>query len=176
MKKILVLYKSKYGSTKKYVDMLKEEVSCNVSEISSYSFSEEDQYDLIILAGGIYASGISVMKYVRKNQHYFINKDVILLAVGASPYDEKAMNDLKAFNMKNISFHIPMFYGRGAYDESVMNFKDRTLCRLLKKSLSKKDPATFEPWMKALFEADGKSNDWTDKKYLEPLLEYIKRS
>ena len=67
-----------------------------------------------------------------------------------------------------------MFYGRGTYDESRMDFKDRTLCRMLKKSLSKKDPSTFEPWMKALFEVDGKAGDWIDEKYLDPLVEYIK--
>ena len=30
----------------------------------------------------------------------------------------------------------------------------------------------YEPWMKALMDAMGEC-DWTDKKYLKPLLEYI---
>lgn len=69
--------------------------------------------------------------------------------------------------------NIPLFYGRGAWNESKMKFIDRTLCRILQKSVAKKDPSTYEPWMKALMCAKGQNCDWTDKKYLVPLLEYL---
>ena len=36
-----------------------------------------------------------------------------------------------------------------------MDFKDRTLCKLLQKSVAKQDPSTYEPWMKALMEGHG---------------------
>ena len=68
---------------------------------------------------------------------------------------------------------IPLFYGRGAWDEGGMTFKDRTLCRLLQKSVAKKDPSTYEPWMQALMCAAGQTCDWTDKAYLTPLLEFL---
>lgn len=54
-----------------------------------------------------------------------------------------------------------------------MKFIDRTLCKMLQKSVAKKDPSTYEPWMKALMCAVGQDCDWTDKKYLIPLLDYI---
>ena len=69
--------------------------------------------------------------------------------------------------------NIPTFYGRGAWDEENMTFKDRTLCKMLQKAIAKKDPNTYEPWMKALMSAVGEKCDWTDKEYLKPLLEYI---
>ena len=59
--------------------------------------------------------------------------------------------------------------GRGAWDESAMSFKDRTLCRMLQKAVAKKDPASCEPWETALLEASGRSCSWIDKKYLEPV-------
>lgn len=68
---------------------------------------------------------------------------------------------------------LPLFYGRGAWDEEAMTFKDRALCRLLQKSVAKKDPATYEPWMKALMCAVGQKCDWTDRKYLDPLIAYL---
>ena len=46
-----------------------------------------------------------------------------------------------------------------------MDFKDRTLCKLLQKSVAKQDPSTYEPRMKALMEAMGQTCDWTDRKY-----------
>ena len=44
---------------------------------------------------------------------------------------------------------------------------------MLQKVIAKKDPKTYEPCMKALISAIGEKCDWTDKKYLKPLLEYI---
>lgn len=173
MNSILILYKSKYGSTKKYVDMLRKEMNCDVFEINDFHFKDIKNYDFILFAGGIYAGGISIMKYVQKNSNLLANKKIAIFAVGASPYDEKAFEATKKQNLKNISFEIPMFYGRGAYDESVMNFVDKSLCKLLKKSLSKKDPSTFEPWMEAFFQADGKSSDWVNRIYLEPVIKHI---
>ena len=41
------------------------------------------------------------------------------------------------------------------------------------KAIAKKDPKTYEPWMKALMSAVGEKCDWIDKEYLKPLLEYI---
>ncbi len=54
-----------------------------------------------------------------------------------------------------------------------MTFRDRTLCRILQKVISKKDPAAYEPWEKALMSAVGKECDWTDKKYLISLIKFI---
>ena len=55
-----------------------------------------------------------------------------------------------------------------------MSFKDRVLCGALKKAISKKDPDTYEPWMKALMSVGEGNYDWTDRKYLEPILDYLK--
>lgn len=49
-----------------------------------------------------------------------------------------------------------------------MSFKDKTLCKLLQKAVSKQSPDTYEPWQKALMCAVGQKCDWTDKKYLNP--------
>ena len=97
-----------------------------------------------------------------------------ILCVGASPYDESAFTEIKKHNLTGDLINIPLFYGRGAWNESNMKFIDRTLCKMLQKSVAKKDPSTYEPWMKALMCAAGQNGDWTDKEYLAPLLEYLK--
>ena len=93
---------------------------------------------------------------------------------GASSFDEKAFEEIKTYNLKEDLRDIPVFYGRGAWDEEGMVFTDRMLCKVLQKAVSKKDPSTYEPWMKALMCAAGQTCDWTDKKYLLPLLDYLK--
>lgn len=175
MKKTLVLYQSKYGATKRYAEMLRQELSCDIFPLADFQLDTAENYGTIVFAGGIYASGISCMKFIHKNLPVLSGKRLAVFAVGASPFDEKAFAAVQQHNLKNLPFAIPMFYGRGAYDESIMTRKDRALCRLLKKALRKKDPANFEPWMEAFLEADGKHCDWTDTSYLRPLLAYLQK-
>lgn len=174
MKKGLVLYKSKYGATRKYAAMLKEELSCDICEVRNCSEFELEKRDWIIFAGGIYASGIAGLDVLKKNYKLLENKKLAIFCVGASPFEQKAFEEIKAHNLKGELKNIPIFYGRGAWDEDRMNWKDRTLCKMLQKAISKKTPDSCEPWMKALLSSTGQKCDWTDKSYLIPLLDYIK--
>lgn len=170
----LVLYKSKYGATKKYADMLQAELACDICDVKNCSESELEKRDWIIFAGGIYASGIAGLDVLKKNYAQLENKKLAVLAVGASPFDEKALAEIKAHNLKESFANIPIFYGRGAWNEEKMTWKDRTLCKMLQKAIAKKNPDTCEPWMKALLSSIGQKCDWTDRNYLTPLLDYIK--
>lgn len=52
-----------------------------------------------------------------------------------------------------------------------MTFKDRTLCRLLRKVVAKKKPEEYEPWEKGLMEVkEDEKGDWTDISYIEPIV------
>lgn len=173
MSKTIVMYQSKYGATKKYAHWLAEELSCEIVETKKANAEDMEQYDTIILGGGIYASGISGLSFIRKNYTRLKDKKLIVFAVGASPYDEKAMLAIKEHNLKGELATIPFFYARGAWNEDKMSWKDRTLCGMLKKFVAKKDPANYEPWESALMQAFGTNCDWTEKKELGPILDYF---
>lgn len=173
MGKGLIVYQSKYGATKKYAMWLAETAGFDVIETAKAENRMLEQYDSLVLCGGIYASGIAGISFLRKNKKALEGKKVAVFCVGASPYDEKAIKEVKQHNLKEDLKEIPLFYGRGTWNESAMSFKDRTLCRILQKAVAKKDPSTYEPWMTALMCAVGQECDWTDRKYLEPLLQYI---
>lgn len=174
MSKTLILYTSKYGATKKYVDWMQEIITCDVVNLKEKQPSDVRNYDCIILAGGIYASGVAGMKYLKKIIPDVKEKKVAILSVGASPYDEQAIEHLKQHNMKDIPVEIPIFYARGMYNEASMSFKDRTLCKMLKKMVAKKDASTMEPWEKALMQAIHTNHDWTCKENLDLILAYVK--
>ena len=173
MNKGLIVYKSKYGATQKYVGMLSEELDCDIVESGRQKQIAFEQYCWVVFAGGIYASGISGLDVLRKNYSQIQSK-VAIFCVGASPYDERALEEIKKHNLKDDLSSIPIFYGRGIWNEGKMKFVDRTLCKMLQKAVAKKAPAACEPWMKALLSASGQNCDWTDGKYLIPLIEYIK--
>lgn len=173
MKQGMILYRSKYGATKRYADWLCEATGFDAAETSKADIRQVGQYETLILCGGIYASGIAGLSFLRKNYDRLKSRKIAVFCVGASPYDETAFGAIKAHNLKDDLKNIPVFYGRGAWNQDNMSFTDRTLCKMLQKAVAKKDLKDCEPWEKALLSAAGKTCDWTDKKYLEPLLAFV---
>ena len=55
----IIIYKSKYGSTKKYAEWLKEATGFEMAEADQIKAGEAAKYDTIIFGGGIYAGGIA---------------------------------------------------------------------------------------------------------------------
>ena len=114
-------------------------------------------------------------KFLRKNIGVLKDKKVVVFYCGASPYGKKGFIQIKELNMKGELANIPLFYCRGAWDLDSMSFIDRKLCNVLRKMLSKKDPSEYEPWAKALMDAGDEKADWTDKKYIMPILDFINK-
>lgn len=175
MEKGIIIYQSKYGASKKYAGWLREMTGFDLVEAPKAVLHAVMQYETVIFCGGIYASGIAGLAFLKKNIEKLKGKRIAVFCVGASPYDKSAFEQIKAHNLTGDLKQIPTFYGRGAWDESKMTLKDKTLCRLLQKAVAKKDPDTCEPWMKALLCSAGQTCDWTDKKYLVPLLDDLNR-
>lgn len=171
----IILYQSKYGATRKYAQWLSEETGFPFLNLKQAKLSDVQQYDAVILGGGIYASGIAGLSFLRKHIGSLKGKQILVFCDGASPYDEKAFQEIIAHNMKGPLAGIPCFYCRGAWDMAAMNPVDRNLCRMLRKAVAKKDPKEYEPWEQALMAAGDEKCDWTDKKYIEPILAELKK-
>ena len=169
----IILYKSKYGSTKKYADWIAEETRFTSSEITKVKVADVMAYDIVVIGGGIYASGISGLDFLKKNIDALKEKKIIVFCDGASPYEEKAFNEIRKHNMNGELERIPFFYCRGGWDMASMSFMDRNLCKLLRKAVAKKDPSEYEVWEAALMAAGDDKCDWTDKEYIKPIIEEI---
>ena len=169
----IILYTSKYGATKRYAEWLAEETGFDCVETKKAKIEDVKQYDTILLGGGIYASGIAGLSFLKKNITQLREKKVIVFCDGASPYEERAFQQIVAHNLKDSLAGLPCFYCRGAWDPDAMSLADRTLCRMLQKAVAKKKPEDCEIWEKALLEAGDQKHDWTDRSYLAPILEAI---
>ncbi len=170
----IILYTSKYGATKRYADWLAAESGFDCIETKNAKIENVMQYDAIILGGGIYASGISGLSFLKKNIGKLQGRKVIVFCDGASPFDEKAFQQIIDYNLKGPLSGLPCFYCRGAWDMDRMNFADRNLCRLLQKIVAKKKTGDYEVWEKALIEAGSNKCDWTDKAYIKPILDALR--
>ena len=174
MEKGIIVFRSKYGAARKYARWLQEATGFSCVEVRDARPGDMAEYETIVFCGGIYASGIAGLSFLKKNIDKWTDKKVAILCVGASPYDKGAFEEVRAHNLTGSLQGVPLFYGRGAFDESKMGLIDRTLCKMLRKSVAKKDPDAYEPWERAIMRSMVHGNDWTDKVYLRPLLDYIK--
>ena len=170
----LIIYKTKYGSTKKYAGWLSEETGFPCVSTDEADIKSLPSYDVLIFCGGVYASGISCVSFLKKVYDKIRDKKIMIFACAASPYDERFIEALAEHNLKDGLKDIPVFYGRGGFDMKGMTFADRTLCRMLRKAVAKKDPKDYELWESALMSvSEDEKGDWTDKAYLEPLLKSL---
>ena len=168
-----IIYQSKYGSTEKYAKWLCEEIGGDLYKKSEISISDLKKYDTIIYGGGLYITGIAGFSFIKNNYKHLEDKNIIVFAVGASPFDTGLIFEIKGNNFPDEMKYIPFFYLRGAFDESKIKSRDKILMQLLKKFIGKKDDSDYEEWEKAFIESTRKSEDWTCKESLKPIIEYI---
>ena len=169
MTETLILFRSKYGASRQYAQWLHELIHSDIAELNSFKPQNLKAYSQIVLFGGIYAGSIAGVTFLIKHREVLAGKTLAVFAVGASP----ASPDVLAVLQKKLSKDLPaahLYYGRGIYDEQRMHFLDRTMCRMLRKSLVKKDPAALQPWEQGLLESGGRGRrSWCDPEGLKPL-------
>ena len=86
MSRGIILYQSKYGATKKYVDWLVEELGYDYVETKDAKVANLLNYDVIILGGGVYASGIAGLQFLKKNIGQLTGKKIAVFAVGKEEF------------------------------------------------------------------------------------------
>ena len=173
--KTIVIYKSKYGSTKSYAEWIAEELSCEAIDASKVKINDLDEYDTIIYGGGLYAEMIAGITLITKNIERLKNKKIIVYTTGLTPpecreyYDDLVLNK----NFKGDAFSgVKMFNYPGKMILSELSLVHRTAIKTLKKIMSdKKEPTQMEKLLIELCDADG---DFTDKSLISKLVEYAK--
>lgn len=173
-KKILVIYKSKYGSTKAYARWIADEVQGNLVEASKINAEDLKRYDTIVFGGFLHAVGISGVKIITENFKDLEDKKIIVFAVGCSPEKEDAINSVIASNFKDdIRGKINFYYLRGAFNFEKLSLVDKMMMNALKIKLKKMKPEELDEDSKGLLECYDNPVDWTDKKYIEPIIQCI---
>jgi menaquinone-dependent protoporphyrinogen IX oxidase len=173
MKKTVVIYKSKGGSTQKYAQWIAQETQADLIEASTFEPSQLQKYDVIIYGGGIYASNINGVKFITHNIDLIKDKKIIVFGVGTSEVSQSTIDNLRDLNFSEQNKdNIEFFYFRGFLNLSKLSFLYRIMIKIMtsilksRKQKSEKDKETLE------YLTD--PTDWTDKKYIEPVLEYLK--
>ncbi len=173
--KSIVIYKSKYGSTKTYAHWIADELSCDAVEAKNISKEELCDYDVIIYGGGLYAEIINGASLITKNLDILSDKKLIVFSTGITPLDCREYYDKMVYekNFKNDTEHIIRmfnFMGKMVLDE--LTPVHRTAIKALKKLMSNKsNPTEMEKLLIALCDKDG---DFSDRAQINELVRYAK--
>jgi len=173
--KIIVVYKSKTGFTKKYAKWIAGDLHADIFEVSKVTINKLIEYDTIIYGGSLYAVGINGVKLITQNINKLKDKKVVVFATGASPSRDDVVNEVRNKNFtKEQKEHIKFFYLRGGFNYSKLNPFDKILMLLLKwkiKNKKKEELTNDEIGMLAIYD---KPMDFTMKKNIERIITYVK--
>ena len=173
-KKIAVIYKSRYGSTKKYAEWIARDVQGDLFECSKIRIGDLFKYDIIVYGGSLHAVGIKGVKLITNNFEKLKNKKIIVFATGCSPVKEKAIEAVIESNFNiDIKENIKFFYFRGVFNYSKLKYIDKLMMAALKRKLTAKKHEELDEDSKGLLAAYNNPVDWTDEKAIIPLVNAI---
>lgn len=174
--KTIVIYKSKYGSTKAYARWIAEELNCSFVNAKEIKIDDILEYDTIIYGGGLYAEVIAGVSLITKNMDKLEGKKLIVYSTGITPPDcRQYYDDLvikKNFRPEMLDkIKVYNFMGKMVLDE--LSIVHRTAIKSLKKLMSgKENPTEME---KLLIELCDKDGDFSDRESIKDLIEYAKK-
>ena len=134
MKKKLILFRSKYGSTKEYIKELSEKLEgdCVISDAKSFSGNLKD-YNPIMLGSCTYMGRILIVDFIKENMKILKNKKMYLFVVGLIPEEKEASK--QSFELipegirKNLSGYRKL---PGKINIAKLNFFERMILKITK--------------------------------------------
>ncbi len=171
----IVIYKTKYGSTKDYAEWIAEAIGCEAVDAKTVKVTDLLEYDTIIYGGGLYAEVINGITLITKNLELFKDKNIVVFTTGITPPDCRDYYD-KLVIERNFKTGLPEnvklfnYMGKMVMDE--LTVVHRTAIKALKKLMSgKENPTEMEKMLVSLCDMDG---DYSNKTQITELLEYVK--
>lgn len=173
-KKTVVIYKSKYGSTKRYAGWIALKLDADLYEVRDIRSRDLDDYDTIVYGGGLYIGKINGIKFLIDNYEKIKNKKIIVFAVGMEANNMDLNKKTLDMNFdEDMINNINMFNFIGAFDYSRLNLIDKVLMKGLKSRISKKNNKDMTDEDKIVLEGFDKLVDLCDKKSIDILVKNI---
>ena len=143
MSNTAVIFKSRYGATRKYAMHIAQELEAELYDLDRVKKFDFDKIDTIVLGGGIYAGKVNGIKFIASNAEKLLGKTIIVFTTGmADPTVAKnAQNNIKSVNKslpKELQSKVHVYGFRGGIYYSKMSFMHKMMMSMLKKMIEKK--------------------------------------
>lgn len=174
MKKVIVVYKSKYGTTEKYAKWIAQAVDATLCKADDVDIMTLKDYETIVYCGGLYAGGLLGFSLIKKHYLELSNKKLIVVAVGATLKKTEAIEEVRNQNLTDaMKEKTEFFLLRGGLNYKKMNLLDRFLMAMMLRSIKKKDAQALDDDSKGFIATYGKVVDFTNKEAISPIVKAV---
>ncbi|HVN98120.1 MAG TPA: flavodoxin domain-containing protein [Syntrophorhabdaceae bacterium] len=176
LKRIVVLYGTKYGSTKRYAQWIAEEVGADIFEISAFDPPFLKHYSTVLFGSPVYMGRIKHISFVKRNWKILCEKKLAIFAVTGVPSNDPRQDKVfRASLPVDIRKKVTYYPLRGAFNYGKLSYIDKILMsgpriRLQIDWWLKKDEKARE--MLARFFSP---LDWTDWIAIQPVVSFARQ-
>ncbi len=174
--KIAVIYQSKYGSTKRYAELIAQKLNAEVFSVHAFDASSIDSYSTVLFGSSVHIGKVKGIDFVKKNWNALSKKKVAVFAsIGASKIEPKHQSVIHASLPVEIHQRIKYFPLPGAYNYSKLDFADKLLM-----NLGPRTNLRIRAWFKGDQKAKQQlavfcqTQDWTNPEAINPIVDYIR--
>lgn len=175
MAKTVVVFRSEYGSTKRYAAYIAEKLQADL--FSTEQAKEISSYDTIIFGGGIYAGALNGADWLKKNQAALAHKKLILFTCGLSdPREPKNVDSIHAGLQKSLTEELvrqaKVFSFQGALDYKKLKFTHKGIMTVVFQALKLKKEHSAED--EVMLKSRDVAVDFVDVSKAEDLILLVK--
>lgn len=172
--KTIVIYNSQTGFTKRYARWIAEAAGADCLELSAAKRRSLESYDAIVFGGWACAGSIKKLGWFKENIEKWADKKLIAFCVGASPIENPDVEvALKRIFNASEQKKVKTFYCPGGFHYDRMSIASKLMMKMFIQTLKAKKDKTEQE--KVMIKMISSSYDISDKKYIEPILEYLKK-
>lgn len=135
----VILYKSKYGSTKQFAEWLRQDTGFDIFEISDVP-EDFGQYDTVVIGSSIHGGMLSLRQWIIHHWESIKDKHVILMLTSGTNNEQFIKKTIEKSLPKHIRTQIKLFPVGGRYLFKSMSFFDRNIIKIV--AFFTKHPAT----------------------------------
>jgi menaquinone-dependent protoporphyrinogen IX oxidase len=180
MDRIAVVYSSKYGHTKKYAQWLAEELSADIYDGKGVNINAFEEYSTIVFGGSLYAGTNKAAGLLVKYFEQIKDKKVVLFTCGMFDVSKESIligikKELDKVITPEIRKQIGIFHLRGGIDSNNLSFLHKIMVKVPYSLIKKKTENELTDEDRNFLEIYGKAIDYSDKKALDPIIQYCKQ-
>lgn len=172
--KTVVIYNSQTGFTRRYAQWIAEAAGAECVELEGAKKRSFDDYDAIVFGGWACAGGISKLKWFKSHMDDWADKKLIVYCVGGSPADSPDIPRALRSNFSDAQWEkVKVFYLPGGFNYERMSPMSKMMMKVFLRTLKAKKDKTEEE--KGMVEMISRSYDISDRRYIEPIVELLRR-
>lgn len=173
-RKVLIVYKSKTGFTRKYAELTGKETGGRVVDYRKATPKLMSEYDTVIFGSRAHAGRIDGYQKAKEMFQKSGAKEFAVFVTGATPNTEKEV--IQGFWKQNLTGgdlqNVPHFYMQSGLCYEKMSFADRIMMKGMRAMLKRKKEKSDEEKMMEKMIAG--SYDISSKEYAGPLISFLK--